>query len=181
MNNFGNIKDQLLLAGINIELWGIKDSKNINSLEEEISKGECILKIIDGVLMRVVNIIRADIFYNSSDGKTYNLREVKQVFNDGHERIRNLDSSVSEKIKLGEKPFDAVIRGIQEELNIMNIININYCKTEEKIEDSISYPGLKSIYIKHWFTAILTDEQFNSAGYIEKQDDKSTFFSWNEI
>lgn len=43
---------------------------------------------------------------------------------------------------------------------------------------SLSYPGLTSKYKGHQFTCYLTEQQFNPEGYIEKQEDKSTFFTW---
>jgi hypothetical protein len=36
-------------------------------------------------------------------------------------------------------------------------------------------------HYRYWFKAILTDEQYNPEWYIEKQEDKDTYFVWKKI
>lgn len=119
----------------------------------------------------------ADIYYHAPDGKKYRLKEDRQVFKDGRERRRELGRAVSEKMK----PRTAMIRGIQEELGISSKIILIDTGTDEQKIASPSYPGLESLYIRHKFRAELTDEQFNPDGYEEEQDDKMTYFIWEEI
>lgn len=176
------LKRQLESAGVDMATWGIGQAKTLAHLRKEIESGETILVANEaGGLLRKVVVGGADIFYKSPEGKRYRLKEDRQIFKDGRERRRNLGQAVSEKIKPGEDPEVAMIRGIQEELGIGSEITIIKIGAEERIIDSPSYPGLQSQYILHKFQAVLTKRQFNPAGYVEDQSDKSTYFMWEEI
>jgi hypothetical protein len=74
-----------------------------------------------------------------------------------------------------------MIRGIHEELGLLGDINLEQTDTCYELEDSDSYPGLRTDSILHMFESILTKEQFNPEGYIEEQSDKTTYFTWVEI
>ena len=119
--------------------------------------------------------------YYKKDGKTYRLTEEKQVFKDGRERRRNFKGAVQEKMKAGENPKEAMIRGIWEELGITDSIELEEQEKTEETLDSPSYPGIRSRYIRHNFKGTLSEEQFNLDGYIEEQEDKSTYFVWEEV
>jgi len=176
------LQKQFEEAGINTTEWGTGKTKTLAHLQKEIESGETVL-ITDseGRLLRKVMVGNADVYYRSPDGKEYRLREAKQVFTDGRERCRDLNSAVSEKMKPGENPKDAMIRGIEEELGIKGDIFL----TDEGIDDetimSPSYPGLHSRYICHRFSVVFDDDQFNPEGYVERQPDKSTYFIWKEV
>ncbi len=173
---------QLIDAGIDISSWGTGRAKTLVHLQNEIESGEIILVTgKNGELLRKVAIGGADIYYQSPNGKKYHLKEDRQVFKDGRERRRNLEQAVSEKMKLGEDPRIAIIRGIQEELGIRGEINLVATGTDKQKITSPSYPGLESQYILHKFRVVLTEEQFNSEGYREDQSDKSTYFVWKEV
>lgn len=176
------LKKQLANAGIDTSSWGTGQSKTLTHLQKEIESGETILIVGDkGELLRRVIIVCADIYYQSPDGKKYRLKEERQVFKDGRQRQRNLGTSVSEKIKLDENPKAAVIRGIQEELGISSGFALSETGKSASQVTSLSYPGLKSEYIRHNFLVTLTDEQFNPEGYVEEQSDKITYFVWEEV
>lgn len=178
----GKLKQQLQNAGIDVSQWGIGKAKTLQHFLKEIEDGETILiKNIDGKLLRKVIVGNANIYYTSPEGKKFILKEEKQIFKDGRERIRNLDESIAEKIKATENPEDAMVRGIQEELGIESEINLKKDNTKEELLMSPSYPGLQSQYIFHKFETILNDQQFKPEGYIEEQLDKSTYFIWEEI
>ena len=89
--------------------------------------------------------------------------------------------AVSEKIKPDEDPKDAMIRGMREELGIEGEISLTETGADEQLLSSPSYPGLQSQYICHKFEATLNDQQFKPAGYVEEQEDKSTYFIWEEV
>jgi hypothetical protein len=74
-----------------------------------------------------------------------------------------------------------MIRGIKEELGIEGDLSLREIGIEEETTDSPSYPGLKSHHIYHNFEVSLNDQQFNPDGYIEDQEDKTTYFIWEEI
>jgi hypothetical protein len=176
------LKNILKRGGIDFSQWGKGGTKTLNHLQKEIENEECALIIgKQGEVLREVVIARANIFYISKEGKKYRLKEEKQVFKDGRERRRNLKYSLNEKVKFGENIKEAMIRGIKEELGIEGDLSLKETGIEEETEDSPSYPGLKSHYIYHNFEVSLNDQQFNPNGYIEDQEDKTTYFIWEEI
>lgn len=169
-------------AGIDVSEWGKGQAKTLAHLLEEIDNRETVLVTGEqGELLRKVVVATADIFYVSPDGKKYRLKEDRQIFKDGRERKRNLRQSLSEKMKLGEDPKDAIVRGVREELNIQGEIFLTEKSVDKLLLSSPSYPGLQSQYIKHNFETTLDDRQFKIDGYVEQQNDKNTFFIWEEI
>jgi hypothetical protein len=122
-----------------------------------------------------------EIFYRKGE-KIYKLIEDKQIFKDGRIRRRKKDSSVSEKMKIGENPIQSLIRGIDEELGVS--LNESQLSREEDLKEeefSQSFPGLMTRYKGHNFTCFFNDSQYNPKGYIENQKDKSTYFVWEDI
>lgn len=176
------LNTKLQSAGIDTSTWGTGSTKTLEHLAKEIADGETTLLVNEnGELRRVVVVGTALVQYNSPDGKTYILREEKQVFKDGRERRRNMEQSVFEKMKPDENPEEAMVRGVQEELGITTPVHLTEVGTDEQNISSPSYPGLISQYIKHHFKTTLNDDQYKPEGYIEEQSDKSTFFVWKEI
>lgn len=168
----------LQAAGIDTTLWGKGKAKSIAQLQAEIDSGETILVVENGQLMRRVVIGGANIYHLSSDGKTYRLKEERQVFRNGSIRQRNLGQAVSEKMHHDEEPLLAMIRGIREELGLDGEFLIKATGIDEPFVDSPSYPGLPTRYMRHQFEVWLTEQQFNPDGYQEKQEDKTTYFVW---
>ena len=175
------LKQQLQNSGVDVSKWGTRQAKTLQHLLKEIKDGETILvKNNEGKLLRENIVGNAIIYYISSEGKKYRLREEKQIFKDGRERQRAL-FHVSEKIKTTEDPKEAMTRGIKEELGIKSEINLTQIDTNIELLISPSYPGLQTQYILHKFETILNDEQFKPEGFIEEQPDKSTYFVWEEV
>jgi hypothetical protein len=180
--NENNLRELLTSSGIDISVWGTGQAKTLTHLQKEIDNGETeLIAEKSGTLLRRVSVGGADIYYQSPHGKKYRLKEDRQVFSDGRERRRDLGQAVSEKMKTDEKPRNAIIRGIKEELGIKGNIILTETGKAEKILISPSYPGLKSQYIQHKFQAMLSDDQFNPEGYVETQDDLCTYFVWCEV
>lgn len=176
------LKKQLADAGIDTSSWGTGQAKTLAHLQKEIENGETILITGEtGELLRRVDVGAADIYYQSSNGKKYRLKEDRQVFKDGRERRRDFGQAVSEKLKPGEDFKEAMVRGIREELGISGEIALSETGEYVKQVNSMSYPGLESEHIIHEFQAILANEHFNPNGYVEEQSDKSTFFVWEEV
>ena len=172
------LSDKLTEFEVPIDTWGQGQAKTVKHLFDELQHEECHIEDRGGFLVRYLEFVGVRIFYKKGEEILY-LKEDRQEFNDGRTRKREMPSSVSEKMKFGENPQLAAIRGIKEELGI-------YVKPEQLIKQrdlnyrggSLSYPGLTSKYKGHQFTCYLTEQQFNPEGYIEKQEDKSTFFTW---
>jgi hypothetical protein len=175
-----SLEEYLLRFGIPLEKWGKGYAKTLSHLLKEIESGECTI-LEEGVnLLREIEFAMCEMFYH--DGKNlFKLIEEKQVFNDGRTRIRDKESSVSEKMMIGEDPLESLIRGVEEELGI--ILDESQIEEEgdvKKIESSQSFPGLITKYSGHNFTCFLNQNQYNPTGYVEVQKDKSTYFIWEE-
>jgi hypothetical protein len=176
------LKKQLEDSGIDISKWGKGEVKTIEHLQGEIDMGESVLeKDETGNLIRRVSVVGADIYYVSPKGKKYRLKEDKQIFQDGRERRRDYGHAVSEKMKSGEDPKVAIIRGIREELGIDGEIETQRTWEDEKVLLSPSYPGLLSNYHRYEFKVMLSEDQFKRDGYIERQEKMDTYFIWEEV
>ena len=177
----GELTQKLIEYSIPVNEWGTGYAKTIEHLFDEIQNEECIIREIDGYLVRSIEYVGVRILYKDENGITWLLKEDRQEFKDGRVRRRDMPSSVSEKMKFGEDSTISAIRGIKEELGI-DIDITQLIKQRPHFYDggSQSYPGLKSKYKGNHFTCYLTEYQFNPDGYIERQKDKSTFFIWKE-
>jgi hypothetical protein len=179
--DINNLKIKLNKFSIPIDNWGTGKSKTINHLFDELSNNECELLEIDGSLVRIIEFVGVKIYYNSKDERWF-LKEDRQEFNDGRIRRRTMPSSVSEKMKFGEDPLNAAIRGIKEELGI-DIKSTQISKRRDLFYNggSLSYPGLQTKYKGHQYICELEPHQFDENGYVEVQKDKKTFFNWEKI
>jgi len=177
----GELRKKLEQAGIDFSKWGTGETKTLKHLQREIaSKESALVKDKRGNLLRKVMIVDAAIYHIKDDGKKYYLVEKKQVFADGREIQRDHGYSVAEKAFVGEDPLTAIIRGIREELGIRGSINpVQIWEVERKLFPK-SYPGLLTHSFGYGFEVFLNKKQFNPNGYVEEQDDKSTYFVWEE-
>lgn len=181
-NDIVDLINLLKRYNIPIDLWGTGKSKTINHLFKELQNNECSLKNENESITRYIEFVGIKIYYTDKDDQRWVLKEERQEFNDGRIRRRNIPNSVSEKMKFGEDPTVAAIRGIREELGV-NIKASQLSKYSDLHYDggSVSYPGLDTKYKGHKFICNLNDNQFNPVGYIEVQEDKKTFFTWKKI
>ena len=180
-NGINDLLVKLNKHHIPIEDWGKGDAKSIRSLFNEIKEEDCILKEEGDYLIRLIEFVGIRIYYRDGDN-TWLLKEDRQVFNDGRIRRREMPSSVSEKMRFGEDPVNAAVRGILEELGV-DINKKQLIKRRDLHYDggSMSYPGLKTRYKGHQYSCYFTSDQFDINGYVEKQEEKSTYFTWRKI
>lgn len=181
IKNISDLVSKLKEYKIPYETWGKGYAKTTNHLLDEILTHECTIIDQQGYLIRYIEFVGINVFYEKN-GTKYHLKEEKQIFRDGRERRRKMQSSVSEKMKFGEDSGSSAIRGVSEELGV----NINPDQLGNKRDvghdsNSQSYPGLKSKYKGHIFECTLRDDQYKREGYIERQKDKSTYFIWEKI
>lgn len=173
------LKEQLKKANIDIGQWGKGTAKTVEHLLKEIKEGETALTTSKrGELLREVMVATADIYYTSPEGRRFKLEEKEQIFNNGRKRKRKLAPSISEKIKVDERPNRAITRGIKEELDVTGEIKLQAIRVDEETIESPSYPGLLSHYVLHRFEAELSKEQVDPKGYTEKRDKLTTYFVW---
>jgi hypothetical protein len=179
MQSIDQLKIVLNPADIPYEAWGSSSTKTLQHLFEEITSGESVLVPDDKhIIKRQVSVVGINVLYETPAGDRLKLEESKQVFKNGMARVRTLPCSVSEKMTDSEKPYDAAIRGLREELSLNGDFSLSYDGQSVESDVSPSYPGLHSEYVTNKFTVLLSDEQYSPDGYIETQDDKNTHFEW---
>lgn len=162
---------------IPVDSWGQGAAKTVGHLMREIEAGETVLTTRGKELLRQVGFAAVWVTYR--DGRdTYELVEDRQEFRDGRVRRRDTGSSISEKIQPGENPKDAAKRALREELGISGKVDLKGGKKTEELKESPSYPGLRTQYLRHDFSAELKLDQYSPEGYVEEQDDKTTYFVW---
>jgi hypothetical protein len=176
------LKKFLSKYDIPLSEWRKGEAKTLNHLAKEIQEDECSLVEADGFVHRMVsNGVAAHIFYEH-EGVRFKLVEEKQVFKDGRERVRgDIRTSIGEKMKSDESKDEAIIRAFQEELGIDPDFEIKETRPIVKGPvPSVSYPGIWSTY-RFWIYMVnLPERHFKSDGYIEEQEDKTSYFVWKE-
>lgn len=174
-----DLNSLLALAGVDISAWGAGQSKTVAHLLSELRNGDCQL-IVDGDgLARQVRNVWVDVYCTVGDARRH-LVEREQVFDDGRSRARDLPASLGEKCIGDEEPTDAAQRALSEELGIASPLTIAPAPARENPLGTASYPGLRTVYDSHWFTAELDPADYRAEGYIEEQRDKRTTFEWED-
>jgi hypothetical protein len=129
--------------GIDTSRWGRGAAKTVEALYEEIVSGESHLE--DDPPRRVVSLVQ--VLIRRGD---LTLIETEQEFSDGRRRTRN--RPLGEKLRPPESYRQAVLRGIEEELDVpserVHVLESTY-RTEQTELESPSYPGLHSCYNMH--------------------------------
>ena len=162
-----------LLESLPIAQYGKGQAKTVKQMIEEIESGESQIIWENGKPIRVINLVCVEVV--SEDGEQQ-LVEEKQVFSDGRVRERGI-WGVSEKLKPNEEPYEGAIRAMKEELGVENC-SIQFDSIEKEENESPSYPGLLTRYLKLNYQARVWDEDYKPEGYVEKQKDKTTYFVW---
>jgi hypothetical protein len=179
--------------GVHYETWGRGEAKDIEDLAKELSEGEGLLSVEDGIVYLENKVVL--LWLESPDG-TQRLFEDYQEFCDGRiRRRRNLGALPAEKAMLvkanqvenrypnesltigGEHPVEAVRRLLAEELGITRLIKIERGDVSVRLEPSQCYPGLckRNTYIVH--TARI-DERDYRPSYEEVGPKRTTRFVW---
>jgi len=172
------LKSYLSSRNVPLDSWGKGSAKTPEHLLKEINEGETVLVERGNEVLRQVKVASIKVLYEK-DGEVYVLAEDRQEFNDGRVRKRTKPKgSLSEKFKSYEEPNVAAKRAIREELGITSDVKLVKSAEVEEVEESQSFPGLKTLYNLHRYNAELTDDQYNPAGYVEEQEDKKTYFVW---
>lgn len=131
-----NLADLLETNGIDLTRWGQGAAKTVAALKEEIESGDCVLE--QDTLKRVVHAVVLHLVQNEQI-----VIEVSQTLRDGRVRERQLPPS--EKMKPSEDSLEAARRCAKEELDI-ELVNPTIKERYQHVMDSISYPGLHSVY-----------------------------------
>lgn len=182
INNLNDLVAKLNGYNIPLEKWGKDKSKTTKHLLNEITGKECIIIDEDGTPMRYIEFVGIKIYYNDEEGNNWYLNESEQIFKDGRSRKRTMQSSVSEKMIAGEDPLVGAVRGTMEELGVkIEASKLTGRRDISFADSSQSYPGLQTKYKGYQYTIIFNKEQYNPDGYVEEQEDKSTYFRWVKL
>lgn len=174
----------LIENNIPIDSWVSDSTKTVEHLFNEIEENETRLIVNEkGELERHIEVAIVEVLHIAKTAIVYGLREEKQVFNDGRVRERKLSTTIGENIKSYESPDDASHRALTEELGITSdgIDESMSFRTKTETQISDSYPGLTTYITTHPYMFMINEKFFNRDGYIEKQDDKTTYFSWDIV
>ena len=175
------LETTLRSAGLDLDSWGQGKAKTLAHLHKEIMEGESTVNLTENGVERRVGVAGVDVLYDDQAGNTFRLVEDRQEFSDGRVRRRQEETSLSEKLKVGEDPEEAAKRALAEEIGVANIDSFHVLGHKEVERTSDSYPGLASIYDVYTYAAVLGPEDFNSEGYIEEQPDKINYYIWTVI
>jgi hypothetical protein len=148
----------------------------------EIERGGAALRRNEeGMLVRESHLVRADVLYLSADNGLLRLVEKKQVFKDGFEHSRQLETSISTVGRPYDDYGEFVMRVVRFGLGIEGALRIRALGSTAESLDSSDYPGLPSMQITHRYAVILSDRQFKPDGYVEDQDDMETHYVWEHV
>ena len=170
-------EDTLHSHGIDPTTWGTGGYKTLRHLNAELAAGEATLISENGRLVRFTRILGLDVCCDTPDGIRI-LQETHQDFKDGRTRSRALPTSLGEKLTPDEDEVTGVERAIVEELGINKVMTINKVGDETRERPSPSYPGILTRSVIHTYVALIDPSEYNPAGYVEHQSDKSTYFKW---
>jgi hypothetical protein len=174
IDSLSNLDTILNEYGIETKRWGLGRTKTLADLYKEIIAGETVLDLTDGKIVRHLHVVGITVTCGN-----FLLKEDRQVFTNGRVRNRELTVSCAEKMINGETPKESAIRCLKEELGIdvneRDLVAKVHFETED---DSHSYPGLKSIYYRNPFDYEMKPEFFKEEGYMEVQDNKTSYFIW---
>jgi len=170
-------------TGVPLDLWGKGETKTLNHLVKEISRGVAVMCFDEEreIWVRKLRHVEVEVFYESSEGITYFLKEDRQVFKDGRVRKRGF-SWVAEKVEGNEDCLSGAKRGLKEELGLLSPFASGPEHIGNKMfeQNSKSYPGLVTEYSIGCFEVYLKPEQFKPEGYVEEQEKLTTFFVWEK-
>lgn len=175
------IKRLLAFHGIDVSDYGKGEAKTLDHLTREVIDGEAALTVNEnGELRRDIRIVAIHVLHQDSVGNWWELYESAQEFKDGRKRIRELPQSLSEKLVGDESTDDAVLRALEEELDIHDPLVASYELGESALSRiSQSYPGLMTCTKINEYVAVLNSDSVKEA-YKEAQADKTTTWLWRQ-
>lgn len=182
LNDSESLRQLLEGHGFDTAQWGVGATKTVDALWTEVEEGETEIVLLDGELVRRTSVAAINVTARSTDGVQYHLREEKQVFMNGSERRRNLITSLAEKIKPGEDTLAATLRALHEELGIViSPANVTYSGEQVLEKNSQTFGGIRTQLLLKIAQVEIATQDFNPDGYVERQPDKSVYFTWEAI
>ncbi len=143
LETIDQLKAWLASKGVDTSQWGVSGAKSVENLWAEIVEGET--EIQDDPPMRLVRLV--NVIIRQGDRI---LVETTQEFGENQQRERG--GPPAEKIKPGESPVETALRCLQEELQVdpsrVEITTMS-AEPQPRINDSQSYPGLRTCYLQY--------------------------------
>ena len=147
----------LRASGVDTARFGVGDAKSLDDLAEEVARGEATVTLDPrtGAPLRSVRVLQ--LLLRDAAGRV--LVEARQEWSDG--RVRERGTPLSEKMLGGESWRDAAPRAVAEELGSALAPGYELVVDEATLQvrnvarDSVSYPGLPSLYAMHAVEAAL--------------------------
>lgn len=179
---YDELLSRLIDGKIPVDAYGVGNAKTLSHLLAEINEGESIVTIdVRGIVRRQVTVLWVDVICTLSNGDVHILKEDRQEFKDGRVKVRNLTSSLGEKLKPSETINEGVMRALQEEIGAEEVDNLYETGYEEKTFIPETFPGIESTYSMHKFACVIPEQAFVPEGYVEKQHDKTNYYTWERI
>lgn len=155
LNTVADLDTLLASHGIDTSKYGRDSAKSLSQLLKEIQEGECFFDVVDGVLIRYVNVLNVAIKRNDGavlyeESQTFHRTETREEYTRKRENML-----LAEKMLPGEDAIDATIRALDEELDIHISSELELAALEVRVVDrriekkfSPSYPELLCSYSK---------------------------------
>lgn len=170
-------------ANVPLDSFGKGPAKTVDHLLKEIREGETVLRTWpSGEILRELKVLWVDVVCEHANGDVYFLREDRQEFKDGRKdniKRRTLEASLGEKLKPDEKPDEAVVRALQEEIGVSDVDGVFQTGQSEKSLTPDTYPGVPSSYVFCKYAVMINESAFVPEGYIEDQPDKTNYYVWD--
>lgn len=172
------LKRKLMFHNMPLHLWGQNNGKTVEDFLEEINAGESRLIESEGRLLRRVECATMDIFHQGAAGRLH-LKETHQIVR-GKRRVRKRNWSLYEKKLPGEDPIACAYRGLLEELEIEERLELRPSQLHYDESPSLSFPGLWTSYVFHPFDVNLPERWYKPEGYVDTSESpkEETYFTW---
>ncbi len=179
------LDDFLRAHGVDTDVWtGLGKVKKVEDFYQEIREGEAQLvrafRREAHIAIRQIRPGGAYVFHFPHDEETgLYLREEYAEDKINHKRDdRKRPYSIGEKAIGDETHYQAIVRGVREELGIEGEFVVRPASTDEREETSNSFPGMTTRYKEQRFNVVLNDKQYRPEGYTEDGEKKLLHFIW---
>ncbi len=178
--------DEFLRAhGVDTDIWtGLGKVKKVEDFYQEIREGEAqLVRAFRGEAHIAIRQIRpggAYVFHFPRDEETglYLREEYAEDKIKGRREDRKRPYSIGEKAIGDETHYQAIERGVREELGVEGDLIIRPASKDVREETSSSFPGMTTRYQEERFNVVLAGSQYRAEGYTEDGPKKILHFIW---
>jgi hypothetical protein len=149
------IRSKLEKHGLDVSLYGVDKARSLEQIANEVQRGECYLMEGEGKILRVVDLVLVRLA--EPGGRV--LVEVKHVHPDGTEL--KTERFPATKRRPGDNVWRTARRMIEQRVQLKDTpsehihIRLGVEELTEEESTSPSYPGLLSVYRKHYVDAFM--------------------------